>query len=308
MAEGTSQVSLLARLRLPIALLCLAGCGHKVSPHATQTATLADTDAETNRPAPRPSFLCANRPAPAPRTPAERLRLEAVERAIGFFSRPPAREPYALIMLDVMHRRFGIAAFETALARYDAELSRATQTAPGLRLFRRIADHENVLQPGDQASVTTALDSLTVPALYCDRTPLPSDYAQRLERANASGGYQRTHALLALLWLRENGCASPAAPGYEQALSAALPELIAADGETHDLELEAAGFLHLYGRGDLVGPAFVDETVRLQHADGGWLRTTSERGGSDWHASIDALFVLLHAYCGPREYPPMLAR
>jgi hypothetical protein len=250
-------------------------------------------------------FRCGGAAAPSAQTQHDRRVLRSITRAIAFFS--SSSEPYALVMLDVMHRRFGIAAFEDALARYDQALMQETASAPLLRIFRRIADHDNPLSPGDEAAVTNELDRVTVPALYCDRTPLPAEYATALEQANRAGGYPRTHALLALQWLRDNGCASPAPTGYEPGLTKAVAELIAVDGVTTDLELEAAGFLHLYGRGALVNPAYVDEAVALQKDDGGWLEAASETPGSSWHASINGLYLLLHAYCGERDYPPMLA-
>jgi hypothetical protein len=251
---------------------------------------------------------CARDPAPAPQT-AEAQRLhDAIEAGVQFFA--ATREPYAFVMLDVMHRRFGIAAFSGMRARYDAVLESEkaeTQRAALLRLFRRIVDHENAPAPEDEAAVSAAVDRLTVPALYCDRTPLPGSYADALAQANADGAYMRTHALLALLWLRDNGCASPAPADYEAQLRAAVSELIAVDGQASDLELEAAGFLHLYGAHVQVPAAFVAEVVELQQPDGGWLREVGEVTGSSWHASVNGLFVLLHAYCGARDYPPMLA-
>ena len=96
-------------------------------------------------------------------------------------------------------------------------------------------------------------------------------------------------------------------PTYESALIDAIAKLIVVDGAASDLELEAAGFLYSYGRGDAVSTAFVDEAIAQQNQDGGWLVGNDERPGSDWHASITGIYLLLHAYCGARDYPPMLA-
>src|SRR4030042_2697853 len=89
----------------------------------------------------------------------------ALQRAINFFA--GSREPYALLWLDVMHRHFGIAEFADALQRYDQEITTRTDEAPLLRVFRRIADHDNQLQDGDMQSVSVEVDRITVPALYC---------------------------------------------------------------------------------------------------------------------------------------------
>lgn len=250
-------------------------------------------------------FRCGDEPAPAARSERDMRMLEAIAPAVDFLSR--ARDAYALLMLDVLQRRFGIAAFQDALTHYDQVVADDGVHAPVLRVFRRIADHDNVLAPEDEAAVTTELNRLTVPALYCDRAPLPAGYAAMLEQADDRGGYARSHALLALQWLRENGCSSPAAPAYERHLLEGVAALIASDGELSDLELEAASFLFLYGQGDRVDTALIDETTARQNSDGGWLETFGDDKGSDWHATVSALFVLLHSYCGERDYPPMLA-
>ena len=64
------------------------------------------------------------------------------------------------MMLEVMYRRFGISEFADALQIYDQAIDANTQDAPIMRVFRRIADHDNQLQPGDLQSVTYDLDRL----------------------------------------------------------------------------------------------------------------------------------------------------
>ena len=231
--------------------------------------------------------------------------VQAIGRAIAFLEK--SREPYGLLFEDVMWRRFGVTRFADALARYDQRLNTDSFNAPMRRIFRRIADHANVPQPGDEAAIVARVDQLTAPALYCDRTPLPADYGSRLDEANTAGAYLRTHALLSLQWLRENDCAPIDPPGYEAELIDAVATLIAPGDSVSDLELEAASFLYSYGRGDTVDRAIVAETLAQQNRDGGWLVSTNEDVGSDWHGSILALYLLLHAYCGERDYPPMLA-
>jgi hypothetical protein len=70
--------------------------------------------------------------------------------------------------------------------------------------------------------------------------------------------------------------------------------LISADATTvSDLKLEAAAFLHLAGQGARVDRTFVECVLRTQAGDGGWGK--SRDGRSDWHATILALLLLLHA-------------
>jgi hypothetical protein len=95
----------------------------------------------------------------------------AITKAIDYSE--AIRDPYELLMLNVMYRRFGITAFADSLQLYDQELSERPDDAPLLRVFRRIADHDNQLQPGDLDEVSVDIDQITVQpflrplALFC---------------------------------------------------------------------------------------------------------------------------------------------
>ena len=229
----------------------------------------------------------------------------AVDRAISFFK--DSREPYGLVWLDAMHRRFGVSEFADALQRYDQKLSENPDNAPLLRVFRRIADHDNVLQDGDMQSVVDDYDRLTVPALYCDRDGLSLNYPTLLYTAVNKGEYMLTHALLALVWIQENGCESPLPQGHISAVYTATAALINSDEVVTDLELEAAAFLYLAGQGALVDDTFIDNIIATQNNDGGWRQSSAASGESGWHPTILALFVLLHVKYPAESYPPMLA-
>ena len=228
-----------------------------------------------------------------------------LQRGINFFA--GSREPYALLWLDVMHRHFGIAEFADALQRYDQEITTRTDEAPLLRVFRRIADHDNQLQDGDMQSVVIEVDRITVPALYCDRMGLTDNYPAMLEGAAVQGGYLLTHALLACVWFKENGRAVPLSARFINDMYYATATLIGNDPVVTDLELEAAAFLYLAGQGALVNDAFVDRVIEVQNSDGGWLFSSDTPGSSDWHSSILGLFILLHREYPVDSYPPMLA-
>jgi hypothetical protein len=229
----------------------------------------------------------------------------ALQRAINFIN--GAREPYALLWLDVMHRQFGIAAFADALQRYDQELAERTDEAPLLRVFRRIADHDNQLQDGDLQAVVIEVDRITVPALYCDQQELTINYPAMLQGAAFQGGYLLTHALLACVWFQENGCAVPLPASFVNDMYLATASLIGDDPVVTDLELEAAAFLYLAGQGELVKDSFVELVITVQNSDGGWLLSSDTPGNSDWHPTILGLFLLLHREYPADSYPPMLA-
>jgi hypothetical protein len=229
----------------------------------------------------------------------------AVVKAVDFCA--GLDEPDALLMLDVMYRRFEIASFSDALQRYDQILSEKPYEAPIIRVFRRIADHDNVLQNGDFDSVSRELDILTVPALYCDRLELPVYYNQSLTIAAGSGGYSLTHALLAYIWIQENGCELSLSEEFTEHMYHATAELINEDSVVNDLELEAATFLHLAGQGALVDNTFIERVLTVQKDDGGWLSSSDKLEDTDWHASVLGLMLLLHVEYPATSYPPMLA-
>jgi hypothetical protein len=238
-----------------------------------------------------------------PTNPPDALQ-RAVANAIDFFE--GSREPYALLWLDVIHRRFGIPAFADALQRYDQELAECPQEAPLLRVFRRIADHDNPLQDEDLQAVSADTDHITVPALYCDRLGLPANYPAMLEEAAIRGGYLLTHVLLACIWIQENGCEAPLTNSFIENIYRANAALISDDSVVEDLELEAAAFLYLAGQGALVDAAFVERVIAAQNDNGGWPLYPDRPGDSDWHPTILGLLLLLHVEFPADSYPPML--
>lgn len=221
----------------------------------------------------------------------------AVANAINFIDR--TREPYALLFLDIMHRRFGVEQFADALQRYDEVLAERPKEAPLLRVLRRMADASNPLRPDDWDHVQIHTDRVLVSALYCDRLGLPPSFAEVLGKEVKAGGYHLTHALLAWVWIRENRCELEVPDGFAEELYRAVAAIID-DGPTtvNDLKLEAAAFLCLARQGARVDPGFVRHVLSIQRADGGWGKPDHPHPDrpdeSSWHSTILALLLLLH--------------
>ncbi len=221
----------------------------------------------------------------------------AVANATDFINR--TREPYALLFLDIMHRRCGVQQFADALKRFDEVLAERPQEAPLLRVLRRIADADNPLRPDDWDHVQIQADRILVSALYCDRLGLPPSFAEVLDKAVRAGGYHATHALLAWTWIQDNRCALALPDGFVDEMYRAVAAIVD-DRPTlvNDLKLEAAAFLCLARQGARVDPRFVQRVVAIQNADGGWGRPDdvglSKPDESSWHSTILALLLLLH--------------
>ena len=221
----------------------------------------------------------------------------AVANAIDFINR--TREPYALLFLDIMHRRFRVPQFADALKRYDEVLAERPHEAPRLRVLRRIADANNPLEPDDFAHVQVHTDRILVSALYCDRLGLPPDFAEALGKGVRAGGYHATHALLAWVWVQDNRCQLAVPDGFVEDMYRAVAAILD-DGPAvvNDLKLEAASFLCLARQGKRVNPRFVQHVVSIQKADGGWGKPDvidlAKPDQSSWHSTILALLLLLH--------------
>jgi len=233
---------------------------------------------------------------------------QTVTKAINYLEKTEdSIQPYGLLFLNVIYRRFGVQEFANTLQLYDQEITEYPDQAPILRVFRRIADHNNQLQPEDLEAVTEDTDRITVPALYCDRLGLPSDYPTLLDAAMNMGNYLITHVFLAVIWMQENGCEVPMPNDFVENVYHATAALIDDNSVVTDLEIEAAAFLYMVGQGALVDNAFINRVIAVQNDDGGWFASSDMPGESFWHASILALLLLLHVEYPADSYPPMLA-
>lgn len=240
---------------------------------------------------------------PSPDLPVKSDYLVAVEKAIAFFE--GSRDPYALLFLDVIYRRFGILEFADALQRFDEEIFSNPLIAPTMSVFRRIADNNNQPAPSDfyEANKQGETNIFVIPALYCDRLGLPINYPEMLEEAAKKGGYNLTHVLLAWIWIQENGCDVVMSQDFVEDMYRANAELINSDSFVYDIELEAAAFLCLAGQGERVDNAFIERVIANQNADGSWDSPDIEK----WHSTVLGLMLLIHLQFPSDSYPPMLA-
>jgi hypothetical protein len=224
----------------------------------------------------------------------------SVMNAIDFLSY--SEEPEALLWLDVMNRRFAIQEFANSLQRFDQLLPLIPDQISATRLFRRIADYYNPIDEEDIQMVKYDVDLITVPALYCDRLDLPSNYTMVLEEGVNQGGYQLTHVLLAWIWIQENDCKLELSLDFIENMYQANAALINNDHKVTDLEMEAAAFLCLDGQIELIDDSFTQQVIASQKSDGSWGYTSQK-----WHTTILGLLFLLHLEFPCDTYPPTLA-
>lgn len=247
-----------------------------------------------------PMLIQYEEPYHEPYPPTEAELQTAVLNATSYLD--TCTEPYTLLWLDMMYRRFGVTEFADSLQKYDQFLVDHPMTWSLLHIFRRMADYSNTPESEEFSLVQIAVDTITVPALYCDRMELPGNYSGMLEGAVDEGGYMLTHALLALVWMEENGCELELPEGFTERVYSDAASLINDDMEVSDLELEAAAFLYLAGQNDRVNSTFVWRIVELQNEDGSW-----GESDVDGHTTSLGLLILLHEEYPSESYPPTLA-
>jgi len=277
-------------------------------PETTQGTTQPEPSQNPPEGASQDPSQSLQQPTPEPTPPsvvqsANRTLEEAVGNATSYVAR--THEPYSLLMLNVMYRRFGIAEFADSLQHYDQVL--IDNPDPLLVVFRRIAVYSNDVPPEYFSAVTDVFDQITVPALYSNIKTPPTNYMSQLDIAANSGGYFLTHALLATIWLQENHCELSISNDFAESLYYANAQLIGTGSVVNDLQLEAAAFLYLAGQGKRVDDAFVQRVIATQNYDGGWSASSDTPAGSYWHASVVGLMLLLHVEFPAASYPPMLA-
>lgn len=114
-------------------------------------------------------------------------------------------------------------------------------------------------------------DDLLLRALYCDVYGYTPQDFQVLGRLVPDQGYTDTHVLLALLFLRENGCYDT--PERERAMRSVVERVSQAaenDKEWSDLYSERIAFLYFAGEGERVKPEWIRRIVAAQERGGGF--------------------------------------
>jgi hypothetical protein len=235
-------------------------------------------------------------------------REHSIGGAIAFLADPAhIYEHAAFYFLNFMHRRFDIESFAGVSNRYWELVPNAPKPFTGVDAFERLID-PNARRPDQLAPAMNEIDKFTVAALYCDQIPVGESYEARMAQLATEGGYALTHVALAIKWLEENGC-DPPSPALRTRVIKAMAAGVVPDDRLEDTEIERAAFLYYLDRGDLVPRGFIASLLRAQNRDGGWPEfwPDTQGGGSHWHPTVLALWVLLESdgrSNGARMIPP----
>lgn len=167
--------------------------------------------------------------------------------------------------------------------------------------YRRMVFPDAPVTAGDVALLpTTDATSRTLwvwaTAFACDTPAFPSDWSQRVRDTldqDPRGSYTAASAGLGLASLLERGCSLPDADALRAQIVTRIQGILPTPFVANDNALEAAVVLQLLGRGDLITPEMVTNTLNAQLPDGSWGRkaTQDDRQG-DWHATLMAVWML----------------
>lgn len=204
--------------------------------------------------------------------------------------------PYVSLLMDQLRRRFGTEVppeFEAAARAAAAGGEGAAQ----MRVYLRLLDPRVVITQADLDNLTDEVDRITGPALACDQVALPDGYLGLLQRAVELGGYERTHAVLALQWIREHGCIDEDAAAElsgrwtGELVETVESERVAGNG-AGDLSIEAMAMLAYSGHIDRIEEGWVDDVLAAQNPDGSWPHGSTTMAASP-HTTVLAVWLLL---------------
>lgn len=194
-------------------------------------------------------------------------------------------------MRDQAVKRLAVDPPLTALALY--------LTSP---MYRRMAWRDAPITSADVAILPTAdptsrMEWVWATAFLCDSPLFPADWATKLRdfmNQDDPGGYVALHAGLGLASFLEMGCTSPDVDALRDDIAQRLQKLTRSPFVADDNGLEAAVVLQLIGRGDLVQPEWITNTLDAQLPDGTWaLATKGQKAGKgNWHATLLAVWFL----------------
>lgn len=213
-----------------------------------------------------------------------------------------AHEGLALILVDMIARRFGI---KSLLALWDrAEPSPDSAKSHDERILMRISDARVLASEADFEKLHSPIDRFTTRALFCRELGFPEGYAETLRENTAHGDYEATHVLLAFFWMEERGCTLPESDEIRAEAIAITASLIDHDhNEITDLELEAAAFLAYEGAANRIPVGFLEGVLAAQSEDGGF--ADGAKGDLNLHASALGLWYL-HELLYPNRRTPLV--
>ncbi len=214
---------------------------------------------------------------------------EAIAAAVAYLnSRGDQLQSVAVPILGNLQRQYQIGVDIAAAEKKALSLIEGRR-----RVFQRHM-RGGVTASRDDIMKLRGIDHITAAALYCDLYGLPKYFFRAVRSMASRGGYDLTHAMLALVIVRNQRC-NYDREVFRRELTAEIRQLrtlLAENRVDSDLGIEAILMLHLSrkspdmaGEPSHVNPEWIEQILAAQSADGSWYQND--------HTTVLALWLLL---------------
>ena len=256
-----------------------------------------------NGPTPKTDQGLTSAPPSRPATAAARA---ALDRAIAWAgSELVNTDPFTLVVYDYLHRRFEIDEFGSARSLAVDALDSLGETSE-----RRLIDASARVDPAVFADLDTYIPGLLVAAaLACDDPGSPAEFERWLRTAVDAGGYDLTHAVVAIGIEAELGCPPTGGEALRGEFVDALSQAVALDVAIDDVSVERMAMLVYLDEFDRIPEGRLADLIEAQQVDGSY--TTPEPNFEN-HTTALAIWVLAavverHEGRSPKTAPLVLS-
>ena len=181
---------------------------------------------------------------------------------------------------------------------YQKELTAARQKE-NFKYYLKLFDDEVVVEKIPESRATSVSDLLImedwlIAAVNC-KDFAPSEDVLRQLFDNRYSGYFSTHQLLAIMWLKEQGCQDDRIePKIKEIAEQMLSEQVSEDKFT-DLFVERIALIQHAGYGEKIESGWIETILDAQNEDGYWTSPPPEIDAyiSDLHTTILAIWALI---------------
>ncbi|MBP8128990.1 MAG: hypothetical protein KA184_05370 [Candidatus Hydrogenedentes bacterium] len=222
-------------------------------------------------------------------------------------------------ILDFLRRKFGL----------DDKYEIANTCPPELlevedrktaHLLGRFVDPAHRIEQADLDAAGDPITETMARTMYCDLYPVDAAFvdrtlsiiAQATPPDNQLAGYVKTHFIMSLQWLAENGCAGafPQILAARDSFADVLCGIVEQEKASTDLAFEAMAFLFYLGFGDRVNEAWVAVLATRQLPSGGWVYDPEQNRDDPGHGhpTVLAVWVLLEHALPDTPHMPWLGR
>lgn len=204
----------------------------------------------------------------------------------------------SLMVFDYLHRNWAVVELSDAASLAVTRLNAPNRSADDALLDRLVDPAARLPTVAEIEASGLPTTRVLAAALHCDRRPLSAAQDEALASLTDGGGYNTTHAALAVQWMAELGCSADGSLRSE-IVDKIAAELTSATAVT-DLALEQSSVLWYLGAIDEVPDDWRARVIAAQRADGSWVD-----GENTWHTTLLAVWTLL-ALDSPGKGVPMV--